>query len=146
MATKTLEDAIILSVEAHRGQLDKGHNPYILHCLRVMLAQNSNIQMMIAILHDAVEDGGITLQDLAGQGYPNEVVKGVKAMTRNENQSYEEYLKIIMENDTVIPVKIADVRDNFSPARLMHLDVNTVQRLTKKYTKALQVLLKLNQN
>lgn len=143
MATKTLEDAIILAVEAHRGQLDKGHNPYILHPLRVMLAQSSDVQMMIAVLHDAVEDGGITLQDLAGQGYPNEVVKGVKAITRNENQSYEEYLEVIMENDIVIPVKIADVKDNFSPARLMHLDPDTVQRLTKKYTKALQILLKL---
>jgi len=143
MAAKTLEDAIILATEAHRGQLDKNHSPYILHPLRVMLAMSSDLHKMIAVLHDAVEDGGITLQDLAGQGYPNEVVKGVKSLTKKENQSYDDYLAGVMENPNAIPPKIQDVKDNFSLMRLIHLDAETVQRLTKKYTKALQVLLKV---
>ena len=32
----TLEDAIALAIEAHRGQKDKYDAPYILHPLRVM--------------------------------------------------------------------------------------------------------------
>jgi len=33
----SLEDAIALAVESHRGQKDKAGEPYILHPLRVML-------------------------------------------------------------------------------------------------------------
>lgn len=34
--TATLEDALILAAEKHRGQRDKAGAPYILHPLRVM--------------------------------------------------------------------------------------------------------------
>ncbi len=33
-----LERAIEIAVEAHKGQIDKGGSPYILHPLRVMMS------------------------------------------------------------------------------------------------------------
>jgi GTP diphosphokinase / guanosine-3',5'-bis(diphosphate) 3'-diphosphatase len=38
----TLERAIAIAAAAHAGQVDKAGTPYILHPLRVMLAQTSN--------------------------------------------------------------------------------------------------------
>ena len=52
----TLEDAIALAVEAHRGQRDKAGQTYILHPLRVMLRLETEAERMAAILHDVVED------------------------------------------------------------------------------------------
>ena len=37
----TLEDAIALAVEAHRGQRDKAGQTYILHPLRVMMRRDA---------------------------------------------------------------------------------------------------------
>lgn len=37
----TLEKAIGIASNAHAGQFDKGEKPYILHPIRVMMAQKS---------------------------------------------------------------------------------------------------------
>src|SRR5438270_278019 len=54
----TLEDAIALAVEAHRGQTDKIGQPYVLHVLRVMFRCETEIERIVAVLHDVVEDTG----------------------------------------------------------------------------------------
>ena len=65
----TIEDAILLALETHRGQKDKGGEPYILHALRVMLRMTTGHERWAAVLHDVVEDGEISLADLSGRGY-----------------------------------------------------------------------------
>src|SRR5262245_52934077 len=52
----TLEDAILLAVQAHRGQQDKVGQPYILHPLRVLARVRGEAAQTAAILHDVVED------------------------------------------------------------------------------------------
>ena len=54
--THVVEKAISIAVNAHAGTLDKSGQPYILHPLRVMLAQQNNLTRIAAVLHDAVED------------------------------------------------------------------------------------------
>ena len=51
-----LQRAIEIALEAHKGALDKEGNPYILHPLRLMLQMDSEEEMIVAILHDVVED------------------------------------------------------------------------------------------
>jgi (p)ppGpp synthase/HD superfamily hydrolase len=64
----TLEDAIALAVDAHRGQTDKAGVSYILHPQRVMLALTTEEEMMIGVLHDVVEDSEWTLAGLRERG------------------------------------------------------------------------------
>ena len=52
----TLERAIEIAVQAHRGQRDRSGQPYILHPLRVMAQMESDAASIVAILHDVVED------------------------------------------------------------------------------------------
>ena len=52
----TIEDAIALAAQAHRGQLDKAGRPYILHPLRMMLQFDDEEGMVTAVLHDVIED------------------------------------------------------------------------------------------
>src|ERR1044071_9819551 len=80
--TDSLEDTIILACTAHRGQVDKGGAPYILHPLRVMLAVSGDERRIAAVLHDVVEDCGIdpaTIADRFGDG----VAQAVVALSRN---------------------------------------------------------------
>jgi len=138
---KTLEDAIMIAAEAHKGQKDKNGQPYILHPLRVMLAMNSDYEKIVAVMHDVVEDTDWTIEDIANEDFPNEIVKGVKAMTKKKGQSYDDYLKIVKQNAIARSVKLADIDDNGSPKRLFMLTPEDAQRLTAKYAKAKQFLL-----
>ena len=66
-----LDRAIQIAVEAHKGVLDKGGKPYILHPLWVMdrvrhLGQDA---MIVGVLHDVVEDTPWTLRGLKEEGF-----------------------------------------------------------------------------
>lgn len=85
-----LEKAIQLAAAHHEGQRDKGGEPYILHLLRVMMRVSSSEERMAAVLHDIVEDQGVTLDDLREHGFPDEVVEAVRLLTNDGSAgSYE---------------------------------------------------------
>ena len=70
----TLEDAIRLALDVHRGQADKAGQPYILHPLRAMLALAGEDERIVGALHDVVEDSAegpnpVSLDDLRRLGY-----------------------------------------------------------------------------
>ncbi len=71
----TLEDAIALAVEAHRGQKEKTGEPYILHPLRVMFRVETEIERVVAVLHDVIEDTGRTPDNLRALGFSAEVCR-----------------------------------------------------------------------
>lgn len=52
----TLQRAIEIAVEAHKGQKDKAGMPYILHPFRLMFQMKTDNEKMAAVLHDVVED------------------------------------------------------------------------------------------
>ena len=87
----TMERAIEIAAATHAGQTDKGGAPYILPPLRVMLRVAPGTQQIVAVLHDVVEDsdGKITFDDLAREGFSQEVIDGVCAVSRIEGESYE---------------------------------------------------------
>jgi (p)ppGpp synthase/HD superfamily hydrolase len=59
--TPSLDDAILLAAESHRGKMDKVRHPYILHVLRVMFKLKSDEERIVGVLHDIVEETPITL-------------------------------------------------------------------------------------
>jgi len=138
---KTIEDAIELATEAHRGQVDKNGELYIYHPLRVMLAVSTDYEKMAAVMHDIIEDTKWTIEDLAVEGFSNEVVKAIKVITKRKDQSYDDYLKLVKDNPIARIVKIADIRDNSSTNRLFKLEVDDITRLANKYAKGLKFLL-----
>ena len=58
-----IDQALAIAVRAHAGQVDRGGRPYILHPLRLMHRCQSDEEMIVALLHDTVEDGDISLKD-----------------------------------------------------------------------------------
>ena len=83
----TLERAIQVAVSAHAGQVDKAGQPYILHPLRVMLHVSGLHERISAVLHDVVEDTDLTLEDLAGEGFPDDVIMALEALTKREGET-----------------------------------------------------------
>ena len=83
-----LERAIALSIAAHRGQVDKGGQPYILHPLRVMLRMESDPDRIVGVLHDVVEDNKVyPISRLESLGYSKEILEALDCVTRRPEEN-----------------------------------------------------------
>jgi (p)ppGpp synthase/HD superfamily hydrolase len=127
----TLEDAIALAVEAHRGQKEKAGQPYILHVLRVMFRLDTEQEQMAGVLHDLVEDTSYTLDDLRRLGYPESVVVAIDCLTRREDESYEEFVERAGAHPIAQRVKLADLEDNMDIRRLPAVTERDRERLNR---------------
>ena len=63
------ERAIEIAVSAHKGAVDKGGNPYILHPLTVMLSLETAEEKIVGVLHDVIEDTPWTFEALRNEGF-----------------------------------------------------------------------------
>lgn len=64
-----MQRAIEIAVEAHKGQVDKAGNLYVLHPLRVMMSLDAEDEKIVGVLHDVVEDcEGWTWDRLRSEG------------------------------------------------------------------------------
>lgn len=129
----TLEDAIIVAAKAHNGQKDKSGLAYIFHPLRMMLQMKSESEMIAAILHDVVEDGGEewNLENLRRLGFSEEILKAVDCLTYREGESYEEFIDRVKTNHIARQVKIADLEDNMNVQRINKINSKDLKRLEK---------------
>lgn len=135
-----VEVARAVAFLSHKGQQDKGGNPYIGHPRRVAQRVSGTISVAIAWLHDVVEDSDITIDDLREIGFGSEVTGPVDALTRKPDQTPEDYYALIRVWSRAREVKLADIADNLDPVRLSLLDDATIARLTRKYAKARTLL------
>jgi (p)ppGpp synthase/HD superfamily hydrolase len=133
-----LEDAIALACRAHRGQVDKGGQPYILHLLRVMLKQENEIARIVGVLHDVVEDTGVTLDDLGAAGFGDQVCEAVDCLTRRKDEPYESMIARVAANPLARSVKLADLEDNMDPRRRLPGDREAQRQV--RYRQAREVL------
>lgn len=128
----TLERAIAIAAQAHAGQVDKAGQPYILHPLRVMLAQTSDAARMAGVLHDVVEDTEYSLDDLAEEGFGHDVLEALDAVTRRGDETYEEFIRRVTSAGSVArSVKCADLLDNCDPSRIAHPGRKDHERIAK---------------
>lgn len=136
-----LEKAIIVAVSAHQGQVDKGGNPYILHPLAVMLSLKDEVERICAVLHDVIEDTDITLEYLKNEGFSNEVLTALDALSRRKDESYDEFIDRIINNKIACHVKLADLKHNMDLSRIKQPSQKDYDRI-KKYQKAVKALSK----
>ena len=136
----TLERAIEIATEAHRGQFDKAGNDYIQHPLRVMAAGKTTNEKIVGVLHDVVEDTDWTFERLAAEGFSSEVVEALQCVTKlSESEPYDKFIARVKTNKLAVAVKLNDLTDNMDIRRLPYLSDKDVKRL-KKYLKAYKQL------
>ena len=136
-----LQRAIEIALEAHKGALDKGGNPYILHPLRLMLQMDSEEEMIVAILHDVVEDSEKwSFDKLQSEGFSKKIINSLKSINKeNENEDYEKFIDRSIRDKIGRKVKIADISDNLDISRLKEVTDKDILRINK-YKKALEKL------
>ncbi|GAB6499106.1 GTP pyrophosphokinase [Bacillus cereus] len=113
-----LEKAIQLAVFHHKGQVDKGGNPYILHPLAVMMKVHKLEEKIVAVLHDIIEDTPLTLDDLRNEGFPEFIVEAVDSITKRKKESYDSYIYRVKLNPISRVVKLADISENLDLSRI----------------------------
>lgn len=139
MTVATLDDALALVVAKFRGITDKAGQPYVLHCMRVMLGVSGTLAQQVAVMHDLVEDTDITLDDLKALNFDEAVIAGLRLVTHVASDSYADYVAKIKSNDLARQVKIADLLDNYSLGRVAYRDqhnandANRIQRYILSY-------------
>lgn len=136
-----LAKAIRIAATAHETQVDKGLQPYILHPLRVMFAQSDDTARVCAALHDVIEDGGISIETLREEGFSEEVLRALTALTKRANEAYDDYIGRVLENEIACRVKLADLRDNMDLSRISQPTEEHHQNL-EKYSRAVDRLSK----
>ncbi len=133
-----------IACQLHAGQTDKAGRPYIEHLTRVLLRVQMDggdrFQQIAALLHDSIEDEKTTADELLALGVPSEAVVLVQALTKRDEQSYEDYLRGLIGLDRVLTVKMADLDDNSDPERLELLPERQRMRLQAKYAQAWDIL------
>lgn len=127
-----LETARRIAVAKHAGQTDKQGKPYIDHPFRVADAMQDPGLKVVALLHDTIEDTGTNAQELISAGIDPVYVKMVCTLTRDKRISYHDYIRSLLSHPEVIPVKLADIRDNLRPG--------CPPSLKKRYLEALRIL------
>lgn len=115
-----LSQAIVLAAALHSEQRDKAGEPYILHCLEVMRRvqpQGDDNYRVAAVLHDVVEDTETSLNHLRDNGLNETVVIALDALSRRDNESYDDYIGRVCENQIAAAVKIVDLEHNMDVNR-----------------------------
>ena len=137
----TLQRAIEIATEAHKGQVDKSGKEYIGHPLRVMEMGKSEQEKIIGVLHDVVEDTNWTFETLAEEGFSKEIIDALRCVTKlSDNENYDDFIERVKKNPLATTVKINDLTDNMDIRRLPYLSDKDVKRL-KKYLKAYKKLI-----
>lgn len=140
-----LNKAIALAAKAHSGQVDKGGHPYILHPLRVMLNCESEQARICAVLHDVIEDTPITLKDLKEDGFTDDILVALDCLTRRKDESYDDFIGRVVQNEIACQVKLADLNDNMDLSRIPNSSKTDEKRI-QKYQLAKDRILKALDN
>lgn len=135
-----LEKAIEIAVEAHRGQVDKAGKIYILHPLRVMLRGQNETEQILGILHDVVEDTPVTIEMLRLEGFSEEILESLNALTKKKGEPYGDAINRVLQIPLATQVKLYDMEDNLNRDRIPYPTEQDERRFAK-YTRYHEVLI-----
>lgn len=140
--TVLIEDAIF-GLENYKGDI-------LTHSVRVAsMFERGSIEYFVALLHDTVEDGILSLEQVEKMDstfqFEGCLFKAVKAISRKEGTTYNNYLEFVKDNSVAIKVKLSDLIDNLRIPPVYSIDVEiNYQKMRMRnirYREALQRLL-----
>ena len=137
--TKLTKKALKLCFEAHKDQVDKTGLPYVFHPFHLAEQMTDELSTVCALLHDVVEDSEYTFDDLAGMGFPREVIEVLKLLTHDADEPYMDYVARIKPHPVARRVKLADLGHNSDLSRLDTASEYALKR-NEKYKKAIAFL------
>jgi len=131
MTTTELASAIALAAKLHAGQVDKAGRPYIAHVCAVIAGVSTPEEMIVAALHDTVEDCGLEREQIASS-FGADIADAVDALTRRPHEDYlGDFIPRVARNKLATPVKLADLRHNSDLSRLERVEEKDLARRAK---------------
>ena len=130
-----IEKSLEIALKAYLGQKDKAGETYILHPLRIMAKMQTDEERSAALLHDVIEDSDYSAEDLLSEGIPTNVVEAVELLSKQDGDSYEEFVDRVLANPLAAKIKKADIEDNINILRLNSVTDKDLKRIAK-YHKA----------
>lgn len=145
LSSPTLVRAYQVAVIAHSGVKRQTGETYINHPLRVakhLQEQGFNDEVVsTALLHDAVEDSDLTLEDLSERhGFSKTIVDAVDSVTKRDGEAYDDAITRATDNPIGRLVKMSDNYDNSDPNQMDSLSVKKRLKCQIKYTEARRAL------
>lgn len=127
--------ALKIAVEAHKGQVDRDDEAYILHPLTVGLMGKTDEERCAGFLHDVLEDTDYTVEMLEEAGIPDGVINALKLLTHDKDTLYYDYIQHIIDshNPIALRVKYNDLQHNYERGK-------AYPDLQEKHGKALKMI------
>jgi (p)ppGpp synthase/HD superfamily hydrolase len=143
----TISETVAFIQRAHAGQTTKGGDPYWTHPVAVMgllPADATEDERHAALLHDVIEDCGVTADDLKASGYSERTIALVQGLSRPDGASRPSYMdwirSIAASGDRgLISIKLADNAHNSQPDRIEKLPPEE-RDIVKRYERSMRVL------
>lgn len=127
-----LETAIRLAAKVHRGQVDRFGKPYVLHVMRVMMRGHDLEEQILGALHDVLERSDLTVEDIGKKGFSPRVIKALQHITRDPQETYEQYIDRVVLDNLAIRVKLHDLADKMDLLHVEQLDPADLKRYNKQ--------------
>ena len=127
--TPMTKKAMDICFEAHKDQKDKSGQPYVFHPFHLAEQMETEETIIVALLHDVVEDTSVTLDDLAAEGFSQSVLDAIALMTHAPGVNYMDYVAEIKKNPIAKAVKIADLTHNSTLSRLNEVTPKDLKRV-----------------
>ena len=113
--------ALQFAKACHEGQTRISGEPYISHPVRVCtilaaLNVDDDNTLAVALLHDVVEDCNVSVTVLKLNGFNDDVICGVDALSKKAGQDNNDYYWLLMESTKpyILLVKLCDRAHNIS--------------------------------
>src|SRR4051812_16248858 len=98
--------ALHICYEAHSSQLDRDGRPHLFHCIRVAEKQTTAQRVVIALLHDVLEDTDTDPQTLLPL-FGDAIMTSVQALSRGKEETWSSYIDRVCQNTDAMWVKMA---------------------------------------
>mgnify|MGYP007069928911 CR=1 FL=1 len=135
--------ALKVAYGAHMGQKDRAGVPYIFHPYHLAEQMDTDDEIIVALLHDIIEDTDLSLNDLIklddAEVFTPEIIEALQFLTHRKDAHYSDYIYRIRKNDLATKVKLADLKHNSDMTRLKKIKESDLKR-NKKYSLAIKAL------
>ena len=137
--TPVTKAALKLCFAAHAGQTDRSGIPYVHHPLHLAEQMETEDEIVVALLHDVMEDTAYTMADLQAIGISQAAQEALLLLTHDDAMPYLDYVRNLKDNPLARKVKLADLHHNSQLSRLDVVRDSDLER-RRKYDAARKIL------
>jgi len=138
-----LAKALKIAFQAHQDQPNMDKKPYLYHPMRLADRAATEDERIVALLHDAVEDSGATLDSLRAGGFPEHIVTAIDHLTKREGEAYDAFIERVLLDPLATKVKLLDIEDNLNMAQLPEAGVPNLEQAAAYQKARKQILAKI---